>query len=116
MAVLETCDTWEQFLTHVKTKCSTTAFGNWLSPIKVLEVSSEEIMLEIPNIFVKEYLLSNFNKELCAFLPVNSSGEPAIHFKLATPMKKTPMITVLNSDEKKSENPACKVKLNPNYC
>lgn len=117
MPVLETCNTWTQFLECVKNKCSPTAFGNWLSPIRVLEESAESIRLEIPNIFVKEYLLSNFQKELCAFLPVNAEGEPAIHFQLAAPTKKTsvpptpsPAIHINQAEE-----PSYEVKLNPNY-
>ncbi len=117
MTVLEIIDIWTQFLACVKVKCSATAFGNWLSPIRVLEVSNEEITLEIPNIFVKEYLISNFHKELCAFLPVNALGEPAIHFKVATPTKKTAVakIPVSPTEEKKSQNSIYEVKLNTNY-
>lgn len=116
MTVLEMCDMWTQFLDCVKTKCSAAAFGNWLSPIKVLQVTEEEIQLEIPNIFVKEYLFNNFKNELCSFLPVNATGEPSIVFKLAAPVKKVqsapiaaPTSTIL------SENPTYEVKLNPNY-
>ncbi len=104
MPVLETCDIWTQFLECVKTKCSATAFGNWLAPIQVLEVSANEIKLEIPNIFVKEYLLSNFNKELCAFLPVHANGETSHYFQLGTLAKKNPTpISMPAIHEKKSE-------------
>ena len=71
MLACDTRDAWTQFLQYVKTRCSITAYGNWLSPIHVLESAPEEITLEVPNIFVKEYLLSNYKKDLCAFLPVN---------------------------------------------
>jgi chromosomal replication initiator protein len=117
MTVLETCECWTQFLECVKSKCSPTAFGNWLSPIQASDYSSESITLEIPNIFVKEYLLSNFKKELCSFLPVDNNGEPAINFILTTPAKKapsftapTPVISVQSNDNQSHE-----VKLNPNY-
>lgn len=118
MPVLEMCDTWTQFLECVKTKCSTTAFGNWLSPIRVLNATEEEIQLEIPNIFVKEYLLNNFKKELSAFLPVNASGDPAITFKLAAPTKKTqslpptPPVAASATIEEQAHH---ETKLNPNY-
>lgn len=118
MTVLETCDIWTQFLECVKSKCSPTAYGNWLVPIRVLESSTEVVSLEIPNIFVKEYLLSNFKKELCAFLPVNPSGEPAINFKLAAPVKKAPSAPIATSDIQKqtsNENITHEVKLNNNY-
>lgn len=88
MLACDTLDAWTQFLQYVKTKCSMTAFGNWFTPIKVIEAKEEEITLEVPNIFVQEYLLSNYRNELCVFLPLNSNGEPAIHFVIAEPQKK----------------------------
>lgn len=84
-----TCDSWIQFLQFVKTRCSNTAFGNWLAPIRVMESKEDFITLEVPNVFVQEYLLSNYKKDLCAFLPVNNKGEPSIRFVLAAPVKKT---------------------------
>ncbi|WP_044881242.1 chromosomal replication initiator protein DnaA [Neochlamydia sp. EPS4] len=117
MLVLETEDIWTQFLECVKAKCSATAFGNWLSPIRVIENAEDKIILEIPNIFVKEYLFSNFHSELCAFLPVNANGEPSIQFKLATPAKKTSstLLNVPASYTPPVEEQTYEVKLNPNY-
>lgn len=111
------CDTWTQFLEHVKSHCSPTAYGNWLSPIKVLKSSSESITLEIPNIFVREYLLSNYSKELCAFLPVNSSGEPAIEFVVAAPVKKSTAFVapVIQVAKQATQENNVEVKLNQNY-
>jgi len=79
---------WSQFLDFVRKRCSATAFNNWLEPIKVIESSSPGIVLEVPNIFVKEYLLANYKKDLCAFLPVHPDGEPAITFLVAALPKK----------------------------
>lgn len=115
----DTFDTWTQFLHFVKGRCSATAFGNWLAPIRVLESSTEAITLEIPNIFVQEYLLSNYKKELCAFLPVDAKGEPIIHFVINVPEKKllaastTPLFV---PEFKEIASPsAYEVKLNNNY-
>ncbi len=116
MLTCDTCDAWIQFLEFVKTRCSTTAFGNWLAPIQVVEWSSEEITLEVPNIFVKEYLLSNYKKDLLAFLPIRVDGEPALNFKVAAQVKKAPPLII--QDEEKREKPEAssfQVKLNPNY-
>lgn len=87
MTLCETRHGWVQFLECAKKHCSSTAFDNWLAPIKVLEESFEELVLEIPNIFVKEYLLDNYKKDLCAFLPLKASGEPSIEFVLVEPKK-----------------------------
>ncbi|NGX57349.1 MAG: Chromosomal replication initiator protein DnaA [Chlamydiae bacterium] len=87
MLVCETQECWTQFLEYVKDRCSATAFGNWLAPIMVKEGAEDEITLEVPNIFVQEYLLSNYHKELCMFLPVHEDGSPAVNFEIKAPKK-----------------------------
>jgi chromosomal replication initiator protein len=117
MLACETCDAWIQFLQFVKTRCSVTAFGNWLAPIKVLEYSLDEVVLEVPNVFVKEYLLSNYKKDLCAFLPVNANGEPAIQFVICKQKANAPMpiVTTTPRETKPSAPNSYGVKFNPNY-
>lgn len=117
MLASDTCDAWTQFLQFVKNRCSITAFGNWLAPIAVLVSTPEELTLEIPNIFVKEYLLSNYKKDLCAFLPVRPDGEPAIKFVIASPKKAIqqfdPVLPVESVCEQSTNT--YEVKLNQNY-
>jgi chromosomal replication initiator protein len=87
MIACDAQEAWTQFLEFVKTKCSATAFSNWLAPIRVLESNSDEVTLEVPNIFVQEYLLSNYKQELRSFLPVDVVGDPAIRFIIAPSRK-----------------------------
>lgn len=122
MSLNNTCDSppdsWDQFLQYIKKRCSATAFGNWFAPIKVMDFTPDEISLEIPNIFVKEYLLSNYKEDLCAFLPVNAKGEPAINFIIARPArKKTQPEAVPRLSKESDNNPASEheVKLNHKY-
>lgn len=112
-----TCDAWIQFLQFVKKRCSPTAFGNWLAPIKVIESNDEVISLEIPNIFVKEYLISNYKEDLCAFLPIGPDGEPAINFVIAQPERKisAPPIISLPENQPAKISAFGEVKLNQNY-
>lgn len=117
MLATMTCEAWTLFLQFVKKRCSPTAFGNWLAPIRVVEASEESVTLEIPNIFVKEYLLSNYKEDLCAFLPTSSDGEPAIHFVIAAPQKNIvnqPIIPTIEEHHVKNA-PFGEVKLNQNY-
>lgn len=83
---------WTEFLEFMKSRCSATAYANWFSPIQVIESSERGITLQVPNIFVKEYLLSNFKRELAAFLPVNATGEPLIEFVIMKQERKVPEI------------------------
>ncbi|MCB1181545.1 MAG: chromosomal replication initiator protein DnaA [Chlamydiia bacterium] len=71
---------WEQFLGYVQKRCSKAAFENWLVPIQVRDSVKESICLEVPNIFVKAYLLDNYKEDLCSFVPVGNDGEPLIEF------------------------------------
>lgn len=117
MLATDLSDIWLQFLDYVKRRCSATAYGNWLAPIKVLPSdSADEIVLEIPNIFVKEYLLSNYREDLLAFLPVTAEGEPAIRFVVAAPQ---PVISIASEVDIEAlppqHTPLFSLKLNPNY-
>ncbi len=80
-------EVWNQFLDFVRDNCSATAYENWIAPITFVESKDNEIVLQVPNIFVQEYLLSNFSKELKAFLPLKANGEPAIQFQIKDPGK-----------------------------
>lgn len=119
MLACDTCDAWTQFLDYAKERCSATAFGNWLMPIKVLESTADSIKLEVPNIFLKEYLLSNYRAELCSFLPVNADGEPAIEFVITAPAKKSATVvvppTIKEQDPLFAASGPSQVKLNANY-
>ncbi len=81
--MIQTCtenDVWTSFLAYAEERCSATAFENWLAPIRVLKQGGEGLVLEVPNVFVQQYLLDNYQKDLCAFVPVGSKGEPMLRF------------------------------------
>ena len=111
-------ESWSQFLDAIQSRTTKAAFGNWLSPIRVLETEeSEALVLEVPNIFVKEYLLSHYKKELIAFVPVDSRGEPMIEFVVAAPRKLAPPFSPvpLKPEAEKEKTSPYELKLNPNY-
>lgn len=117
MLTCDTCEMWTQFLESVRMRCSKTAFENWISPIVVVESTEESITLEIPNVFVREYLLTNYRQELCAFLPLGPEGEPCIHFLIKSPIIKsvdqeleTAVLPIIEKIK-----PANTVNWNPNY-
>lgn len=117
MALPVVCDPWTQFLLFAKDHCSATAFGNWLEPIRVLESSDDRVVLEVPNVFVKEYLLANYKKDLLAFLPINSKGELALEFVIA----ESPKIAVSTvaapspAPQESLDVSTSDIKLNENY-
>ncbi len=102
-------DGWDQFLEFAEKRTTPTEFQNWLAPIQLMETTDEEILLKVPNIFVQEYLLSNYKSHLCDFLPLRSKNEPAIRFIIAqtiSPVVKKP---------KQKINTSSLIKLNSYY-
>lgn len=83
---------WAAFLARLEECCSATEFQNWIAPIKVSEQSAEELVLEVPNIFVQEYLLENYKKDLAAFIPLKANGEIALRFLIVEEQKKAPLV------------------------
>lgn len=112
--MLTSQDVWSSFLEFIEEKCSAAEFENWIAPIKCIEASQESITLEVPNIFVQEYLLTNFKKDLAGFFPLLPSGEPSILFVIKEPNKPQTTVTA-PSNQESSTSTDTELKLNPFY-
>ncbi|HAB99772.1 MAG TPA: chromosomal replication initiator protein DnaA [Parachlamydiales bacterium] len=107
---------WTQFLEFVQSRCSSAEFENWLAPIRVVQSTPDETVLEVPNIFVQEYLIDNFKEVLCEFLPTKRSGDPAITFVIAINARKEEFIAEpAPAETVKAETAHHEIKLNPHY-
>lgn len=115
MLVGETAQSWIQFLEYMKERCSETAFENWFAPIRVIESSEEQMTLEVPNIFVKEYLLTNYSKELKSFLPLRSDGTLSIEFVIGVQKKERAPVKAVEEVPVEENSQQKQVKLNNNY-
>lgn len=99
---------WTDFLAYMEERCSAAEFQNWISPIQVVETNSDELVLKVPNIFVQEYLLQNYKKDLLGFVPVKSNGDLSLRFVISEEPKKQ----VLFEDQALRSDP---LPLNPLY-
>ena len=104
---------WNQFLDFIKQRCSPAEFENWFRPIVLISSTDELITLEVPNIFVREYLLDNYKQEFCDFLPEKSPGEPSIEFVIAKKVIQEP--TFQAPIEVDNSSAILKLKLNKLY-
>ena len=105
---------WTDFIDFIQDKCSAAEFQNWIKPVKVARSTDSEICLEVPNIFVQEYILDNYSRELTSFVPTRENGEPAISFIFS---EKRPEILENKEEvvnEKTSPQEPEEVKLGPN--
>lgn len=118
LAQTKTDECWTQFLDFIRKQISLSEFNNWFAPTKVVEVCDHEIILEVPNIFVREYMLDNYKRELASFLPTHDNGEPSIIFKVCE-LKKEPLkaFEVVEESEKHSfvEGESFEIRLNQGY-
>lgn len=110
MLDLATKNSWEQFVDFIEQRCSSVEFQNWIAPIRLIEAAIEQITVEVPNIFVKEYLLDNFKEILADFLPLTGNGEPALRFQIVT-QAKSQLPPLIELDDSDSAN----LPLNPLY-
>lgn len=83
-------DQWNEFLSVIKNRSSAAEFQNWISPIECLEVRGDALYLQVPNVFVQEYLLGNYQQELKNFFPPKKNGSLPIVFKVPEDKKKRP--------------------------
>ena len=60
MLIKTYAELWSDFLAYMEERCSAAEFQNWIAPIQVVESPDHELVLQVPNIFVQEYLLRNY--------------------------------------------------------
>lgn len=101
-------ENWAQFLEFIAERSSASEYQNWFAPIRCIKLTSEEVILEVPNVFVQEYLLQNYKKELCLFLPLKGPDEPSIRFVISEQKKLEPA-TKLPSPPETPDNDAAKL-------
>ena len=116
MLETETNNCWAQFIDFVQNRCSGAEFSNWLAPIRLIQATPDEIVVEVPNIFVQEYLLDNFKEILAHFLPLRHTGDPAISFTIAAPIQTAAAREEQKKEELEEASPAIpEVRLNHLY-
>jgi chromosomal replication initiator protein len=105
---------WLQFIEFIQSRCTRTEFENWIAPIQAVSNNTDEIVLEVPNIFVQEYLLNNYKDLLREFVPLRSDKELALTF-IITPPKKTAAPPKPVEESRPVETSGYELKLNPTY-
>lgn len=102
---------WLEFCEFAQEKMSVAEYENWILPIKFLEQVSDTIYLEVPNIFVEEYLRQNYAKELELFFPGFGSSSSQLVFKEPPKQQQAPQVVIAQEDTQDLGAS----KLNPHY-
>lgn len=108
-------DTWSDFLSLMKKRCSRVEFANWIAPIE-LDINIEHLTLLVPNVFVREYLIDNYCEELCTFFGSDRKGCPNLNFVVQEQKQvKSKIGPQLPSPRKEKGLFEKEMKLNQNY-
>lgn len=52
---------WQETLLQLQKNLSPQNFSTWINPIKFLEIDKDEVHLEVPNRFILDWILENYN-------------------------------------------------------
>lgn len=95
-------DLWSDFLSFMQQRCSRVEFENWIAPIVWIQ-DSDPITLQVPNVFVQQYLLDNYQEALTSFFPKDKKGNPLISFLIKEGEKRKEQTKILLAPKKKSD-------------
>ena len=93
---------WSEFISFMQNRCTRAEFENWIAPVSCVQ-TSDPITLEVPNVFVQQYLLDNYQEALASFFPKDAKGKPLITFRIKEGEKQKETKKNLPKPKKKSE-------------
>ncbi|MBM3194560.1 MAG: chromosomal replication initiator protein DnaA [Chlamydiae bacterium] len=106
---------WAEFLDFVKLKQSIVEYTNWLQPIRILKSTEKGLVLGVPNIFVQEYLLENYAKEMANFFPPSNDGSLPLFFVIEEAEETVAVVEEEAPSPTLDKEPVFDLKLNRNY-
>lgn len=110
MDILSEKNSWHNFCEFAYEKMSATEYENWIAPIKFITQENDKIYLEVPNIFIEEYLIQNYSKELSLFFEGLGTNRSPLIFQ--EPLREKAPIT---SNTIQEPEQILNSKLNPHY-
>lgn len=55
---------WQETLDKLKEEVSTQNFSTWIKPVEFIEINNDQVILEVPNRFIKDWLKDNYLKTI----------------------------------------------------
>ncbi len=111
---------WQAVLAQVQLTISQANFATWFKNTEITSQKNGEVIISVPNSFVKEWLENKYNKPIFKILHGLSEGTKEVKYLVGKPglkiLKQTPVVFI---DEDQLEFPEFKVNketnLNPRY-
>lgn len=82
-------EAWDAFCSFIKAHRPLAEYSNWIAPIQVLKSTESSLVLSVPNIFVQDYLIENYQEEFFSFLPSELQGKCQLFFIVESSIEKS---------------------------
>lgn len=114
---------WEKSLQFIKEKVSQQNFETWIRPIKISSMEGDNITLNVPNKFFKDWLIENYQPVIKEAIASIAGIDLKIDLQIAQESKKSQSSPRRHGDHQEKPRPHKKTvrsginqSLNPHYC
>jgi chromosomal replication initiator protein len=83
---------WQDFLSLIQEKTSFQTYKTWFKPLRLLQVSSQSVSIEVPSIFFSNWIKENYLDTVKEILGTLTNARPEIIFSVK-PVIEEPVVT-----------------------
>jgi chromosomal replication initiator protein len=98
---------WAEALTEIKERIGKQNYDTWFKPVRFVSKSKNEIFLEVPNKFFRDWLTEHYLREIEAVLTSISKNDVTVTFAVNPKLEQAAAVTKLErKQEKEPERPS----------
>ena len=116
---------WQETLDRLKKEVSSQNFSTWIKPVHFVEINKDQVNLEVPNRFIKDWLTDNYLKNIEKIMSEIGTVNYKINLKIntntiaaekkPTEQVETPREISINNLQKKTDSAEQFSNINPKY-
>ena len=116
---------WQETLDRLKKEVSSQNFSTWIKPVHFVEINKDQVNLEVPNRFIKDWLTDNYLKNIEKIMSEIGTVNYKINLKIntntiaaekkTTEQVETPREISINNLQKKTDSAEQFSNINPKY-
>lgn len=116
---------WQETISHLENTLSPQHFKTWIKPIKFISLDKDQVILEVPNRFVLDWIKEHYSKTIEETMSQIGAVAYDVDIRISTSIKNSPISDQPKTEEKQPEPPQPKadqgtpwnsaLNLNPKY-
>jgi chromosomal replication initiator protein len=100
---------WQTVLSQIQLTLSPASFATWFKDVEISSIENGQVMISVPNSFVKEWLEQKYHKMIFKILHNLNEGIKEVKYEVARPQLKSIKKTLSETEENQLEFPEFKV-------